>query len=160
MSSVLAFLLIGTTLLAHWTHALPYAAGSPTVVGQEVSDVFGRTALVISSSFVVQIATVMILYTGGNTSFNGFPFLANYVAGDRYLPRQLTKRGHRLAFSNGILVLGVVSLCFDHRLQRVGQRPDRVVRDRCLHRFHVGRGRHGRSSPTRQGTSLASSRRD
>ncbi len=110
MSSVLAFLLLGTTLLAHWTHAFPYAAGSPTVVGQEVSDVFGAHGIGHLIFFVVQIATVMILYTGGNTSFNGFPFLANYVAGDKYLPRQLTKRGHRLAFSNGILVLGVVSL--------------------------------------------------
>jgi amino acid transporter len=110
MSSVLAFLLIGTTLLAHWTHALPYQLGSPTVVGQEVSDVFGAHGFGHVIFFVVQIATVLILYTGGNTSFNGFPFLANYVAGDRYLPRQLTKRGHRLAFSNGILVLGVVSL--------------------------------------------------
>jgi amino acid transporter len=110
MSSVLAFLLLGTTLLAHWTHAFPYAAGTPTVVGQEVSDVFGAHGFGHIIFFVVQIATVMILYTGGNTSFNGFPFLANYVAGDKYLPRQLTKRGHRLAFSNGILVLGVVSL--------------------------------------------------
>jgi amino acid transporter len=110
MSSVLAFLLIGTTLLAHWTHAFPYGAGTPTVVGQEVSDVFGAHGIGHLIFFVVQIATVMILYTGGNTSFNGFPFLANYVAGDKYLPRQLTKRGHRLAFSNGILVLGVVSL--------------------------------------------------
>jgi hypothetical protein len=110
MSSVLAFLLLGTTLLAHWTHAFPYAAGTPTVVGQEVSDVFGAHGFGHVIFFVVQIATVLILYTGGNTSFNGFPFLANYVAGDRYLPRQLTKRGHRLAFSNGILVLGVVSL--------------------------------------------------
>ena len=102
--------LIGTTLLAHWTHALPYQLGSPTVVGQEVSDVFGAHGVGHVIFFVVQIATVMILYTGGNTSFNGFPFFANYVAGDKYLPRQLTKRGHRLAFSNGILVLGVVSL--------------------------------------------------
>ena len=59
---------------------------------------------------MVQLATVLILYTGGNTSFNGFPFLANFVAGDHYLPRQLTRRGHRLAFSNGILVLAVVSI--------------------------------------------------
>ena len=110
MSSVLAFLLVGTTLLAHWTHAFPYAAGSPTVVGQEVSDVFGAHGFGHYIFFVVQFSTVLILYTGGNTSFNGFPFLANYVATDRYLPGQLTKRGHRLAFSNGILVLGVVSL--------------------------------------------------
>jgi len=110
MSSILAFLLLGTTLLAHWTHALPYGAGSPTVVGQEVSDIFGAHGVGHVFFFVVQFATVLILYTGGNTSFNGFPFLANYVATDRYLPRQLTKRGHRLAFSNGIIVLGVVSL--------------------------------------------------
>jgi len=110
MSSILAFLLIGTTLLASWTHALPYGVGSPTVVGQIVSDVFGAHGFGHDIFFVAQFATVLILYTGGNTSFNGFPFLANYVATDRYLPRQLTKRGHRLAFSNGILLLGVVSL--------------------------------------------------
>jgi amino acid transporter len=110
MASVLAFLLIGTTFLASWTHALPYAVGSPTVVGQEVGDVFGAHGFGHVLFLLVQFATVLILYTGGNTSFNGFPFLANYVATDRYLPRQLTKRGHRLAFSNGILVLGVISL--------------------------------------------------
>ncbi len=59
---------------------------------------------------VVQAATALILYTGGNTSFNGFPFLASFVAEDRFLPRQLTKRGHRLVFSNGIIVLTVLSV--------------------------------------------------
>ena len=106
MSSLLAFLVLGTSLLAKWTHAVPYASGSPTVVSQEVQAVFGRGFFF----FVVQLATLLILYTGGNTSFNGFPFLANFVAGDHYLPRQLTRRGHRLAFSNGILVLAAVSI--------------------------------------------------
>jgi amino acid transporter len=110
MSSVLGFLLLGTTLLAAWTHALPRAAGTPTVVSQEVRAVFGYSGGGTTIFYMVQLATLLILYTGGNTSFNGFPFLANYVATDRYLPRQLTKRGHRLAFSNGIIVLGVVSL--------------------------------------------------
>jgi amino acid transporter len=110
MSAILAFLLLGITLLASWTHALPYAAGTPTVVSQEVKAVFGFTGVGHVIFYLVQLATLLILYTGGNTSFNGFPFLANYVAGDKYLPRQLTKRGHRLAFSNGIIVLGVVSL--------------------------------------------------
>ena len=59
---------------------------------------------------VVQLATMLILYTGGNTSFNGFPYLASFVAGDAFLPGQLTRRGHRLAFSNGILVLTGVAL--------------------------------------------------
>lgn len=110
MASVLGFLLLGTALLAKWTHAVPFAAGTPTVVSQEVRAVFGSSTSGHVIFLLVQFATVAILYTGGNTSFNGFPFLANYVATDFYLPRQLTKRGHRLAFSNGIIVLGVISL--------------------------------------------------
>lgn len=110
MASILAFLLVGTALLASWTHAVPYAHGTPTVVSQEVGDIFGAHGFGHVMFLIVQFATVLILYTGGNTSFNGFPFLANFVATDRYLPRQLTKRGHRLAFSNGIIALGVVAL--------------------------------------------------
>jgi len=110
MACTLAFLLIGTTMLARWTHALPYAVGSPTVVSQEVLAVFGSHGFGHVIYYLVQLATMLILYTGGNTSFNGFPYLTNFVANDRFLPRQLTKRGHRLAFSNGIIVLGSLSL--------------------------------------------------
>jgi amino acid transporter len=106
MSSVLAFLVFGVTMLARWTHAVPYAVGSPTVLSQEVQDIAGHGVVF----YVVQIATLLILYTGGNTSFNGFPFLASFVAGDQFLPRQLTRRGHRLSFSTGIIALAVVSL--------------------------------------------------
>src|SRR5208282_4810818 len=59
---------------------------------------------------VVQAATALILFTGGNTSFNGFPFLTSFVAEDSFLPRWLMKRGQRLVFSNGILVLTVLSV--------------------------------------------------
>ncbi len=110
MSSVLAFLVLGVTMLAKWTHAVPYSAGTPTVVSQEVKAVFGTSSFGHFCYLVVVFATMLILYTGGNTSFNGFPFLASFVAGDRFLPRQLTRRGHRLAFSTGILVLGAVAI--------------------------------------------------
>ena len=53
---------------------------------------------------------MLILYTGGNTSFNGFPFLTSYVAGDSFLPRWLLKRGHRLVFSNAIILLTITSI--------------------------------------------------
>ena len=53
---------------------------------------------------------MLILFRAANTSFTGFPFLASFAAGDPYLPRQLTQRGHRLAFSTGILVLTAVSI--------------------------------------------------
>src|SRR5208282_5865994 len=59
---------------------------------------------------VVQAATALILFTGGNTSFNGFPFLTSFVAEDSFLPRWLMKRGQRLVFSNGIIVLTVLSV--------------------------------------------------
>jgi len=110
MSCTLGFLVLGVTMLAKWTHAVPFAQGSPTVVSQEVKAVFGTSTVGHIGFLVVQLATMLILYTGGNTSFNGFPYLASFVAGDRFLPRQLTKRGHRLAFSNGILVLAAVAL--------------------------------------------------
>jgi len=110
MSSVLGFLVLGVSLLAHWSHAAPFSVGSPTVVAQVAGWVYGTHGPgLILRDFVV-IVTMLILFTGGNTSFNGFPYLASFVAGDSFLPRQLTRRGHRLAFSNGIVVLAVVGI--------------------------------------------------
>jgi amino acid transporter len=106
--SVVAFLIAGISWLAHVTHAIPYLQGYPTVLAQEANTVFGSAGHYMY--FVVQAATALILFTGGNTSFSGFPYLASFVAGDSFLPRWLTKRGHRLALSNGIIVLTVVSL--------------------------------------------------
>src|SRR5215470_3786909 len=106
---ILGFLVAGISWLAHETHATPFTSGYPTVLAQEAQAVFGSGVGHIMF-FVVQVATALILYTGGNTSFNGFPFLASYVAGDAFLPRWLLKRGHRLVFSNAIIALTVVSI--------------------------------------------------
>jgi amino acid transporter len=108
--SLVAFLIAGISWLAHATHATPYGAGFPTVLAQEASLVFGHTAAGRLAFLVLQAGTAAILFTGGNTSFTGFPFLASFVAEDSFLPRWLTKRGQRLVFSNGILVLTVMSL--------------------------------------------------
>ncbi len=107
---ILGTLVAGISWLAHVTHATPRQSGYPTVLAQEAQKVFGASPLGQSLFLLVQAATALILYTGGNTSFNGFPFLASYVAGDSFLPRWLLKRGHRLVFSNGIIVLAAVSL--------------------------------------------------
>ena len=110
MSLTLGTLVLGVSLLAHFTHAIPYSSGSPTVISQVAKASFGTSVFGQAGFYVVQLSTLLILYTGGNTSFNGFPFLANFVAGDRFLPRPFTKRGHRLVFSNGILFLGAVAI--------------------------------------------------
>jgi amino acid transporter len=106
---ILGTLVAGISWLAHLTHAAPYVDGVPTVISQETKIVFGHTVFGTIMYIVVQAATALVLYTGGNTSFNGFPFLASFVAEDAFLPRWLTKRGHRLVFSNGIVVLAVLS---------------------------------------------------
>ena len=90
MSVTLGSLVLGISFLARWTHAAPFVAGAPTVISQEAQVVFGSGSSGHVLFYMVQLATLMILYTGGNTSFNGFPFLASFVAGDRFLPRQLT----------------------------------------------------------------------
>jgi amino acid transporter len=110
MACILGFMVGGVSFLAFATHATPYTAGYPSVLSQEARAVFGVGLFGHIMFALVQGATALILYTGGNTSFNGFPFLASFVAEDRFLPRQLTKRGHRLVFSNGIIVLTVLSV--------------------------------------------------
>ena len=94
----------------------------------------------------------MILYTGANTPFTGFPFLASFVAEDSFLPRQLTRRGHRLAFSNGIIVLTVAAHRAVADSGRERRPPGAVLRHRRVHRIHHGRPRDGQV-PLRRGAS-------
>jgi amino acid transporter len=105
---ILGALVAGISGLAYLTHAAPYKLGYPTVISQEANMVFGSAGHFMF--YVVQAATALILYTGGNTSFNGFPFLTSFVAEDSFLPRWMMKRGQRLVFSNGIIVLTVLSV--------------------------------------------------
>ena len=108
--AILGILIAGISWLAFRTHATPYTAGYPTVLAQEAQVVFGDGFFGKAFFYLLQLATMLILYTGANTSFNGFPFLTSYVAGDSFLPRWLLKRGHRLVFSNAIILLTIVSV--------------------------------------------------
>jgi amino acid transporter len=110
MSLTLGTLVLGVSLLAHYTHAIPYTVGSPTVISQVAKAAFGNGAIGKFGFYLVQLATLLILWTGANTSFNGFPFLANFVAEDRFLPRPFSRRGHRLVFSTGIIFLAAVAI--------------------------------------------------
>jgi amino acid transporter len=110
MAMILAFLLAGVAWLAHATRATPYSDGYPSLLSEIARMVFGGGPIGHVLYFCVQASTALILYTGGNTSFNGFPALASFVAEDSFLPRPLMKRGHRLVFSNGIITLTVLSI--------------------------------------------------
>jgi amino acid transporter len=105
MSTLLGTLVLGVTYFAHHIHAMPYESGVPTVISQIAKATVGTGAFGSFMFVMVQLATMLILFAGANTTYSAFPLLVNFVAADGYLPRQLTKRGHRLAFSNGILLL-------------------------------------------------------
>src|SRR6266508_1592848 len=105
MALIMGFLFIGVTFLAIRLRAQPFEDGhGPTLVAQIARHVLGGG--VGQALFVfVQIATLFILVLAANTAFNGFPILASFAAQDALMPRQLRKRGHRLVYSNGIVVL-------------------------------------------------------
>ena len=121
---MLGALVLGISFLAWQTHATPYESGTPTVISQVAHAAFGTAWYGHLGFVVVQVATALILFTGANTPFTGFPFLASFIAEDSFLPRQLTRRGHRLAFSNGIVVLTVVALAL---LLGVGAHVDKLI---------------------------------
>src|SRR5271168_3797364 len=110
MACILGFLLAGVAWLAVVTHATPYADAYPSMLSEIARVVFGQGLIGNVLYFLVQASSAAILFTGANTGFNGFPALASFVAEDRFLPRPLTKRGHRLVFSNGIITLTVLAV--------------------------------------------------
>jgi hypothetical protein len=95
----------GITALAIATHVRAYPNGNPSVISQIAEGLWGRSPVY----YAFQVATAAILVLAANTAFNGFPTLASILARDRFLPRQLHNRGDRLAFSNGIVLLAIIS---------------------------------------------------
>lgn len=94
----------GVSYLSTIYHAVPSL--DKTVLSQIAEMVFGTNTLMF---YVIQIATTLILIMAANTAFSDFPLLISFIARDGYAPRQLTKRGDRLSYSNGILALAFCS---------------------------------------------------
>ena len=100
MVLTLALMFSGISVLAHQIGVV-YVEHGPTLLYQLGSVVFGNGPLLL----ILQLATLLILLLAANTAYADFPRLANFLAQDGYLPRQLTSLGDRLVFSNGILAL-------------------------------------------------------
>jgi len=106
MSVILGINLLGLTYLANQVGVLP--SHLETGFSQIGRVVYGQGSLLY---LVLLGSTTLILIMAANTAFADFPRLAALHAGDGFLPRQLTFRGSRLVFSNGIIALaGVASL--------------------------------------------------
>ncbi|MCP9817779.1 APC family permease [Synechococcus sp. GreenBA-s] len=100
MVLLLATMFGGISVLAHQLGSV-YRENGPTLLYQLGQQVFGNGPLLL----LLQLSTLLILLLAANTAYADFPRLANFLAQDGYLPRQLTSLGDRLVFSNGILAL-------------------------------------------------------
>lgn len=108
MIGILAVTFAGITFLAHQYGAMPLSAeesGYQTVVSQIARNVFGGTN---AAYYYIQFSTMLILVLAANTAFSDFPRLCYFLARDKYMPRQFTFRGDRLAYTTGIVTLGVM----------------------------------------------------
>jgi amino acid transporter len=121
MGGTLGILFFGLSALATKIHPVPFAEGTPTVISQIGQGVFGGKGVPYGA---LQIATLFILVLAANTSFADFPRLASFHAGDNFMPKQLTTRGHRLVFSNGIIAL---ALCAAVLVVATGAKVDRLI---------------------------------
>jgi amino acid transporter len=110
MGSLLGAMFLGVSVLAAHMHVAPFEKGTPTVISQVGDLVYGSGGFGRVLYFSLQAGTMLILVLAANTSFADFPRLASFHAGDNFMPRQLTKRGHRLVFSNGIIGLSIAAI--------------------------------------------------
>jgi amino acid transporter len=110
MGTLLGTMFAGLSVLAAHMHVVPYEDGTPTVIAQIGQLVYGDSPAGHAAFYLLQAGTMLILVLAANTSFADFPRLASFQAGDNFMPRQLTKRGHRLVFSNGIIALAASAI--------------------------------------------------
>ncbi len=124
MGTALGFMFLGLSILASKVHATPYEEGTPTVISQVGKLVYGSGTFGDLLFYSLQIGTMLILVLAANTGFADFPRLASFAAGDSFMPKQLTKRGHRLVFSNGIISLSAAAIVL---ILVTGAKVDRLI---------------------------------
>lgn len=104
MGGLLALLFSGIVYLAYYFGITPNAEA--TVVSQIAEHTFGRHLIY----YIIQGTTALILVLAANTGYSAFPLLAVNLAKDKFIPRMFTMRGDRLGYSNGIIILGLLSI--------------------------------------------------
>lgn len=84
---------------------VPGSAGYESVLSQLLGAIVGKGWL-----YLLSIATILgVLALSANTGFADFPRLCQILAHDDFLPRSFASQGRRLVFSNGILLIGLLS---------------------------------------------------
>jgi amino acid transporter len=105
MAIILGGLFFGITILAHELGV--QHSETVSAPAQIAKAVYGGSNPIF---YFIQVFTALILFLAANTAYADFPRLGSILARDRFLPHQFLFRGDRLAFSNGIIVLGGASV--------------------------------------------------
>ncbi len=103
MVSLLVVMFIGTIVLLELDGIVP--SSTQTVLSQLAHRSVGSGVLY----GYIQAATALVLLLAANTAFSDFPRLLFFLARDYSAPRLFLRMGDRLAFSNGIVVLGAAA---------------------------------------------------
>jgi len=93
----------GTSLLANMYQI---HLGDKTMLIALAQQVFGENIMF----YYITATTFIILAMAANTAYSGFPLLVSVMASEGYAPRQLSMRGDRLSYSNGIIILSIVAM--------------------------------------------------
>ena len=104
MSLILGSLFLGISYLTG--HIGAVFSEEETLISQLARTVYAGRGL----PYLALIwGTTVILIMAANTAFADFPRLGALHAGDGFLPKQLTFRGSRLVYSNGIITLSIIA---------------------------------------------------
>lgn len=104
MAGILVVLFLGLSWLA--VHAGVHPSETETVISQISRQLYGNGFMYYALSF----STMGILVLAANTAYADFPRLASFIAADNFLPRRFKELGHRLVFSNGVVVLSLAAM--------------------------------------------------
>ncbi len=106
MGSFFGAIFLGMSFLAGQLGIIPDPTEQETVVSQLTRTFVGNGT---PYHYLVQISTALLLVLAANTAFADFPRLGSILARDRFAPHYFQFRGDRLAFTTGIVVLGLLS---------------------------------------------------
>jgi len=118
MVVLLGTMFLGITLLSHhygvtYQHSLDPTLVQETLLSRLTRQILGTAGVLGLPArvyyYIIQGFTFAILVVAANTAYADFPRLAALQAKDGFLPQQFTSMGDRLVFSNGIMILSVLS---------------------------------------------------
>ena len=103
LSMIILILFGGTSVIANFYHVIPGENGAMLILIAE--EVFGHSFFF----YYITATTFIILILAANTAYSGFPMLIAVMSKEKYAPQQLSMRGDKLSYDNGIILLSVVS---------------------------------------------------